>query len=139
MTEDSNKEDIELSLKEKGLRIFFFFIGTFSLILGIIGIFIPILPTTPLLLLAAACYARSSKRAYHWLLNNRIFGTYIKNYKEGKGMPFKVKIFTITLLWVVILISAFLIIQTLWIQIILLIIATIITIHIVLIKPKQKK
>jgi hypothetical protein len=138
MTEDYKKEDNEISLKEKALRIFFFFIGTFSLIFGIIGIFIPILPTTPLLLLAAACYARSSKRAYNWLLNNRIFGQYIKNYKEGKGMPLKIKVFTITLLWVVILISTFLIIKILWIQIIMLIIATIITIHIVLIKPKQK-
>ena len=64
--------------------------------------FVPLLPTIPFLLLAAACYARSSERFYHWLLNNRWFGSYIRNYREGKGVPLKVKIFTIALLWIVI-------------------------------------
>ncbi|MFH0931814.1 MAG: YbaN family protein, partial [Candidatus Zixiibacteriota bacterium] len=71
--------------------------GTFFVGLGVLGIFLPLLPTTPFLLLAAACYARSSKRFYNWLLNNRWFGSYIKDYKEGKGVPSKVKAISISL------------------------------------------
>ena len=113
--------------------------GTVCLGLGIIGIFLPILPTTPLLLLAAACYARSSKKFYDWLLNNRIIGSYIKNYREGKGVPLKVKIFSISLLWITILFSVCFIIQVIWIRIILLIIAVGVSIHIFTIKTYHKK
>ena len=69
--------------------------GTIFIGIGIIGIFIPILPTTPFLLLAAACYARSSTRFYDWLINNKLIGAYIKNYREGRGIPLKIKVFTI--------------------------------------------
>ncbi len=108
--------------------------GTVFVGLGIIGIILPILPTTPFLLLAAACYARSSKRFYNWLINNKWIGTYIKNYREGKGVPLKIKVFTISLLWITILFSIFFIIQISWIKIILLIIAAGVTIHILTIK-----
>ncbi|EMR74903.1 hypothetical protein MBGDF03_00701 [Thermoplasmatales archaeon SCGC AB-540-F20] len=77
--------------------------GTVFVGLGIIGIILPILPTTPFLLLAAACYARSSKRFYDWLINNKWIGAYIKNYREGKGVPLKIKVFTISLLWITVL------------------------------------
>jgi hypothetical protein len=69
--------------------------GTSFAGLGILGIFLPLLPTTPFLLLAAACYARSSERFYNWLLNNRWFGHYIRNYLEGKGVPLRVKVLSI--------------------------------------------
>ena len=106
--------------------------------LGILGIFLPILPTTPFLLLAAACFARSSKKFYDWLLNNKLFGDYIKNYQEGKGVPLKVKIFTISLLWITILFSVFLIIQISWVRVILIIIAIGVTIHIFTIKTYRQ-
>ena len=73
-------------------------IGTFFVVLGFIGIFVPLLPTTPFLLLAAACYAKSSPAFYNWLLCNKWFGSYIKNYREGRGIPLKSKIVSITLL-----------------------------------------
>ena len=117
----------------------YFIGGTLSLGLGIIGIVLPILPTTPFLLLAAACYARSSKKFHDWLLNNRILGSYIRNYIEGKGMPVKQKIFTISFLWITILISACLFIQILWIRYLLIIIAIGVSIHISLIKPKNRE
>jgi uncharacterized membrane protein YbaN (DUF454 family) len=114
------------------------FIGGFiSLILGIIGIAIPILPTTPFLLLASAAFAKSSEKFNRWLLNNKILGAYIKNYREGKGLPLKIKVLTISLLWITILISMFFIIDFLWLQILLLCIALAVTIHIILIKPKK--
>ena len=112
--------------------------GTFFLIIGIIGIFIPILPTTPFLLLAAACYARGSKKFYNWLINNKWFGDYIKNYREKRGIPISVKIISITILWITIAFSIFIIVSYLLFQIILIIIAVGVTIHILTIKTKIK-
>lgn len=137
------KEQSELELddekpRKKIVKALYFIGGTISLILGIIGIILPILPTTPFLLLAAACYARSSEKFYNWLLNNRVLGSYIRNYIEGRGMPNKVKIFTISMLWFTILLSAFLFIQVLWVRIVLIIIAIAVTIHIILIRPKKR-
>ena len=102
--------------------------------LGIIGILVPLLPTTPFLLLAAACYARSSQRFYHWLLSNRWFGNYIRNYLEKKGIPLKVKVLTITLLWVTIGCSIAFAIQILVVRVILLSIAIGVSIHILSIR-----
>ncbi|ODS35093.1 MAG: hypothetical protein A7316_03915 [Candidatus Altiarchaeales archaeon WOR_SM1_86-2] len=73
-------------------------LGTFFVVLGFIGIFVPLLPTTPFLLLATACYAKSSLRFYNWLMTNRIFGRYIKNYMEGRGIPLRSKIISISFL-----------------------------------------
>ncbi|MFH1013858.1 MAG: YbaN family protein [Thermoplasmatota archaeon] len=112
--------------------------GTFFLLIGIIGIFIPILPTTPFLLLAAACYAKGSKKFYNWLINNKWFGEYIKNYRERKGIPLSVKIISITILWITISFSTFIVVPNLLIQIILIIIAVGVTIHILTIKTKIK-
>ena len=127
-------------ISNRFLRYLLIISGTIFLGFGIIGIFLPILPTTPFLLLAAACYARSSKRFYNWLLNNRWFGTYIKNYREGRGVPLKFKIFTISLLWITIIFSVFFVISNFWIDLILILIAIGVTIHILTIKTfKQKK
>jgi len=104
--------------------------GTFFVGLGIIGIFLPLLPTTPFLLLAAACYARSSKRFYNWLLTNRWFGNYIRNYRERKGIPYKIKILSISFLWIAIGYSAIFVVHILLGRIILILIAIGVTIHI---------
>jgi uncharacterized membrane protein YbaN (DUF454 family) len=120
---------------KKGLLIF---AGTAFTATGIIGIFVPILPTTPFLLLAAACYLRSSRRLYNWLLGNRFFGAYVRNYLHGRGMPRKVKIATIFLLWITITCSIIFAVQALIIRIILLIVAIGVTVHIMLIKTTSK-
>ena len=111
--------------------------GTLSTGLGIIGVFIPILPTTPFLLLAAACYMRSSERSYQWLINNRIFGAYVRNYIEGKGMPIRTKIFTILLLWLAIGLSITFGVQNIVIRIVLICVAIGVTVHIGLIKKRK--
>lgn len=80
--------------------------GSFSLILGFIGIFLPLLPTIPFLLLAAACYFRGSEGMHKWLISNKWLGNYIKNYQEGKGIQPKAKILSISLLWITIGYSA---------------------------------
>jgi len=111
--------------------------GTLSTGLGIIGIFVPILPTTPFLLLAAACYMRSSERFYRWLINNRILGAYVRNYIEGKGMPVKIKMFTILLLWLTIALTIVFGVQNIVIKIVLICIAVGVTAHIALIKSRR--
>ena len=130
--------DEKLLARSRLKRALYFIAGTLCLILGIIGIILPILPTTPFLLLAVACFLRSSEKFYNLLLNSRILGSYIRNYKEGKGMPRKIKAFTIAMLWITILISFFLI-PIIWVRCILIIIAIAVTIHIILIRPKKSE
>ena len=113
--------------------------GTLSTGLGIIGIFVPILPTTPFLLLAAACYMRSSERFYQWLINNRIFGAYVRNYIEGRGMPRRIKMFTILLLWLTIGLTIAFAVQDVAIRIVLICVAIGVTAHIALIRKRQVK
>jgi uncharacterized protein len=81
-------------------RIFFLCIGSISLALGVLGIFLPMLPTTPLLLLAVACYLRSSEKLYDWLINQKYLGPFINNWRQGKGIPFKIKVTSIVFLWI---------------------------------------
>lgn len=109
-------------------------IGTIALGLGILGIFLPVLPTTPFLLLAALCYMRGSRRLYEALLRNRFFGSYIRNYLEGRGMSRKMKIWTLSFLWVTIICTALLATDNLLIRIILAVVLIGVTIHILLIK-----
>lgn len=105
--------------------------GTFSVALGVLGLFVPLLPTTPFLLLAAACYARSSEKLYDWLLGNRWFGEYIRNYREGKGIPLKRTAVAIVLLWLTIGYTAIVAVSLLWVRLILLAIAGGVTVHLV--------
>ncbi len=127
------------SRKQKIVRWLLIVAGTFSLALGAIGVFLPILPTTPFLLLSAACYMRSSQRMHKWLLENRWFGEYIKNYKEGRGIPFKTKIVALTFLWAGIIYSAFIALDEILIaQVALLLIAVGVSIHLIRL-PTLKK
>jgi uncharacterized protein len=112
--------------------------GTFCLAIGAVGIFVPILPTTPFLLLAAACYAQGSQRMHHWLLNNKWFGNYIRNYREGKGISARGKIFTLSLLWITIGCSALFLIDIDIVQVILLLVAVAVSIHLVTIPTFRK-
>lgn len=74
-------------------------LGSFFLGLGIVGIFVPLLPTTPFLLLAAALYVRSSPCLYAWLLNQRHLGSYIRNFRENRAIPLQAKIVSVSLIW----------------------------------------
>ncbi len=79
-------------------RLLFFCLGSLFVALGALGVVLPLLPTTPFLLLAAACYARSSKRFYDWLLANRIFGPTIRQWQESRSVALRTKIVAIALL-----------------------------------------
>lgn len=116
--------------------------GTAFVTIGIIGIFVPLLPTTVFFLLAAYCYARSSKKFYDKLLNNKWFGSYIKNYREKKGISLRVKIVSLLVLWITILYSGFVISENIYVRIGLLIIAIGVSIHLLTLKtykPEKPK
>lgn len=116
-------------------------LGTLCVALGVLGVFLPVLPTTPFLLLAAFCYGRSSKRFYNWLMTNRWCGRYIRNYWEGKGIPLRQKMLSITLLWLTIGFTAWWAVSLWWLRLILLGIAAGVTIHLVKTKaliPEQR-
>ncbi len=107
--------------------------------IGVIGIFVPLLPTTPFLILAAACYVRSSERFYSWLIGHRILGRYLKNYWEGRGVARRDKISAIIVLWVTIGFSATAVATNWWGRLLLLIIAAGVTIHIVKLKTLKEQ
>ena len=129
---DDNYDQVQI-VSNRFIRVLLIIAGTFFVGLGTIGIVLPLLPTTPFLLLAAACYARSSKRFYSWLINNKWFGSYIKNYRDGNGIPLRVKVLTIFFLWTTMAISAFFV-NIFFVTIILILIAAGVTTHIIFIK-----
>lgn len=87
------------------LRSALFALGWLSVALGILGVFLPLLPTTPFMLLAAGCFARSSERFYRWITSHPRFGPMIADYLAGKGLPLRVKLLAISLLWLSILVG----------------------------------
>lgn len=89
--------------------------GLVSLILGVIGAFLPLLPTVPFILLAAFCFAQSSERLHTWLINHRVFGPIIRDFEAGNGIPRRVKVRAISLLWLSMGVSAWIVDRpTLW-------------------------
>lgn len=118
----------------KGILIF---AGTMCVALGVLGMFLPLLPTTVFLLMAAYCYSRSSERFHNWLLNNRWCGAYIKNYKSGNGISVRQKVSTIAILWASIGFSIWMISASFWLTLLLLAIAGGVTIHLVMLKTHR--
>lgn len=105
--------------------------GTLCVLLAVFGIVLPLLPTTPFLLLAAFCYARSSQRFYDRLMGNRWFGAYLRNYREGRGIPLRQKLSSLALLWLTIGYAAGFVVAPLWGKLLLLAIAAAVTWHLI--------
>ncbi|MDW3713457.1 MULTISPECIES: YbaN family protein [Pseudomonas] len=95
--------------RSPAVRYVLLVVGWLAVALGVIGIFLPVLPTTPFLLLAAACFVRSSRRFYLWLVNHRHLGPWIRDYLEGNGIPLKGKVYAIGLMWISIAFSCYLV------------------------------
>jgi hypothetical protein len=108
-------------------------LGTISFILGVIGIFLPLIPTTPFLLLTAVCYVRSSKRLCHWLMNHKVFGSYIHNYIENKSIKKSIKVSALLFLWLTLLISM-MIVDHNHLKILLATIGMAVSIHLIMLK-----
>lgn len=97
--------------------------------LGAVGIFLPLLPTTPLLLLAAACFARSSSRFHSWLTGHRHLGPFISGYLDGRGIPLRAKVMAISLVWLTITPTVLFVVPLLPVKILLIAIALSITVY----------
>jgi len=108
--------------------------GSIALGLGVLGIFLPLLPTTVFLLIAAACYARSSQRLYDWLLSHKWFGPYIRNWREHRALTPRTKITILFVLWITLAVSAAFAVQSLFIRLILLAVGIGVTILILSLK-----
>jgi uncharacterized protein len=111
-------------------RWFLITAGVLCVAVAIIGIFLPLIPTTPLLLLAAACFVRSSDRLYRWLINHRIFGKIVRDYYEHRVVSRRSKVLALTMLWLTIGSTAVFAIDAFWLRLLLLTIAIGVTIHI---------
>ena len=120
-------------------RYLYFISGVILVTIGVIGIFLPILPTTIFLILASACFIKSSPQANEWLRNHKILGMYIKNYQDKSGLTIKSKIFNIAFLWIMISASAIFFTELLYIRLLLLAIAIGVTIHLLMVKTKKIK
>ena len=110
-------------------KYIFILLGLISLSLGVIGIFIPVLPTTPFLLLSSFLFLRSSKKLHNWLITHRIFGEYIYNYMEYRAVKKSAKISAIIMLWLSLTISI-LIVDNMHVRLLLAFIGAAVTIHI---------
>jgi hypothetical protein len=111
------------------LRFVLMALGFAAVGLAVLGIFVPILPTTPFLLLAAFLFGRSSPRFYSWLHTNRWFGAYLTNYRDGRGLPAREKVLTLAALWLAILLSAAFVLSSWWARGGLVMIAVAVTVH----------
>lgn len=126
----------------KGLsRALFIAAGMLFVGLGVLGMFLPILPTTPFLLLAAWCFARSSRKLYDRLLSNRVSGPYLRNYRDGTGISRRRKVLTLTLLWLMIGSTALFAVSSWGVRTALIIVAAGVTVHLLKMKtfrPRKK-
>ncbi len=109
-------------------RMVYFGTGAVSVVLGVIGIFVPLWPTTCFLLLAAWCFARSSRRAERWLHENRLFGRYLADYRERGVVSPRVRITSAVTLWLFIGVSA-VVVREVWVAALLVLIAGAVTLH----------
>ncbi len=115
-----SEEEVRLEIKKNRIvRALYMVGGSISLFLGVLGVFIPGLPTTPFILLSAALYAKSSEKLYNWLLANKYLGPRIKNYQRQKGVTLKGKYKIIALMWTMVLISSFLVIKIMIVRIVI--------------------
>ena len=120
------------------MKNFCIFLGSLSLALGVLGIFIPLLPTTPFLLLTATLYFKASPRLYEWLLTQKHLGPYIRNYRENKAIPLHTKISSLLLLWGTMSYCILFLIPLLWVKILLAVIAAGVSYHILSFKTLKK-
>ena len=108
--------------------------GLLALALGTAGIFLPLLPTTPFMLLAAACFFRSSARLYNWLLAHKRFGRIIRQYREHHAISRRARLATLALLWGTLAFSGLVALETPWARILLLAVGFGVSLHLLRMK-----
>lgn len=115
----------------KMMRGIYVIVGTIALVIGAIGLFLPVIPTTPLVILAAACYYRGSERLHTWILRSRWFGETIKNYQAGRGLTRDTKVRAIFLMWTTIIISAWFFVSNHFVRVAMIGVAIGVTVYLV--------
>ncbi len=131
----TEKNTLASSLK-KGIYLF---VGAISLAAGVLGIFLPVLPTTPFILLSAWCFFRSSSKIYEWVISNERFGPTIENYQQGRGITKSTKIKAIVMMWLTISASVYFYIKNMYLIAFLYIIAIIVTVYLYRLPTLQSK
>ena len=134
MKDNISQHRAELS---KLYRYVYLISGVVLVAIGVIVIFLPILPTTIFLILASACFVKGSPRANEWLRNNKFLGAYLKNYQDKSGLTIRAKVLNIAVLWLMILSSAIFFTEELFIRLLLMAIAIGVTIHLLTVKTKK--
>ena len=124
--------------RSKIIRVLLISCGFFFTFLAILGAILTLLPTTPFLIAAAACFYRSSEKFYNLIMYNRYFGHYLRDYKSGMGIPLRVKIMALVFTWTSTLVSVFLFIPYLWLEILVIAVNLAITAHLVFVKTKVR-
>ena len=121
------------------MKIFLIIVGCISLALGVTGMFLPMLPTTPFLLLSAAVWVKASPELYQWLLNHKVFGEYIRNFREHRAIPLRVKIISVSTVWLTIGYCIFAVVdEWWWAQVLMTLLAIGISWHILSFKTLKK-
>ena len=109
-------------------------LGVLAMVVGLIGVVVPLLPTTPFLLLAAACFVRSSDTLYDRLITNRLLGGFIRDYREQRGVTARAKVTALVVLWGVIGYTALTVVDLIWVRVLLAVIAVAVTVHLLRMK-----
>ena len=120
------------------IRLLFVILGSVFLTLGFIGVIIPGLPTTPFLLLSAACYFHSSKRLHSWLLNHKLFGKFIRDFRENRSISLRSKIISLVMMLSMISLSVFVFVDNIYAKVVILVLGAVGTAVILLIPTSRK-
>jgi uncharacterized membrane protein YbaN (DUF454 family) len=130
-------QSVNVEKTNQVVKLAYLISGFVFVFLGVLGAFLPLLPTTIFLILASACFMKSSPRVNAWLKNNKLLGSYLRNYQDKTGLTIASKITHIAVLWIGILISAYLLTDKTATQVLLFMIAVGVTVHLVMIKTAR--
>lgn len=125
MSSPGNKFHVRSSV----LRGLLLAIGWLAVVAGIVGLFLPLVPTVPFLLLAVVCFARSSERCHRWLVEHNHLGPLLRGYLHGGGIPLRAKRLAIGMVWISFPTSALLFVPVVWLKVVLLVIAAAVTLY----------
>ena len=132
------EEQDDSRVSGKMMRGVYIVVGTIALVIGAIGLFLPVIPTTPLVILAAACYYRGSDRLHNWILSSGWFGETVKNYQEGRGLTRHTKVKAISMMWAMIFISAWFFVSNLFVRVAIICVAIGVTVYLVRLPTLEK-
>lgn len=137
---NENSPKVNMNIHKNPVVRWVFLISGFILVgVAVLGMFLPLLPTTIFLILAAWCFAKSSEKFHSWIHHNRWFGRYLRDYRTGRGMTLRSKVTSLSMLWIGIGISGVLLTDNLFVRILLAAVAVGVTWHLLYIKTAEKE